>query len=140
GASHPEPSPRAINPKYTRWISPVSASRSRRKCRSASAPSYPTESAKGRSRAGSSSRWSIEGIYSMDGDICDLSRLIELKQRHRALLMIDEAHSIGVLGALGESVGHHFPGVDQRDVDMWMGILSESFASCGGYIAGSTAA
>lgn len=80
-----------------------------------------------------------EGIYSMDGDICDLPRLIELKKRHRALLMIDEAHSIGVLGPRGEGVGHHFSGVDPRDVDIWMGTLSKSFASCGGYIAGSTA-
>jgi 8-amino-7-oxononanoate synthase len=51
--------------------------------------------------------------------------------------MIDEAHSIGVLGKHGNGVGHHFPGVDPRDVDLWMGTLSKSFASCGGYIAGS---
>lgn len=80
-----------------------------------------------------------EGIYSMDGDTCDLPRLIEVKKRHKCLLMIDEAHSIGVLGPAGRGIAHHFPGVDPRDVDLWMGTLSKSFASCGGYIAGSKA-
>lgn len=79
----------------------------------------------------------VEGIYSMDGDLCDLPRLIELKKRYKTLLMVDEAHSAGVLGPKGEGIGHHFPGVDPRDVDIWMGTLSKSFASCGGYIAGS---
>ncbi|MCA9554613.1 MAG: aminotransferase class I/II-fold pyridoxal phosphate-dependent enzyme, partial [Myxococcales bacterium] len=80
-----------------------------------------------------------EGIYSMDGDICDLPRLIEIKKRHKALLMVDEAHSGGVLGHAGRGIAHHFPGVDPNDVDIWMGTLSKSFASCGGYIAGSKA-
>ncbi len=78
-----------------------------------------------------------EGIYSMDGDICELPRLIEIKKRYQTLLLVDEAHSIGVLGPSGRGVGHHFPGLDPRDVDLWMGTLSKSFASCGGYIAGS---
>ncbi|HJL40335.1 MAG TPA: aminotransferase class I/II-fold pyridoxal phosphate-dependent enzyme [Myxococcales bacterium LLY-WYZ-16_1] len=78
-----------------------------------------------------------EGIYSMDGDTCDLPRLIELKERFKTLLMIDEAHSIGVLGPAGKGVSHHFHGVNPKDVDIWMGTLSKSFASCGGYIAGS---
>ncbi|WP_436527221.1 type I polyketide synthase [Actinoplanes sp. HUAS TT8] len=77
----------------------------------------------------------VEGVYSMDGDICDLPALIALKKKHGALLMVDEAHSIGVLGARGGGVGEHF-GVDRRDVDIWMGTLSKSLASCGGYIAG----
>ena len=80
----------------------------------------------------------IEGVYSMDGDIPDLPRFIEVKQRHKALLMIDEAHSIGVLGAHGRGLGEHF-NVNPDDVDLWMGTLSKSFASCGGYIAGSRA-
>jgi len=80
----------------------------------------------------------IEGVYSMDGDIPDLPRFIEVKQRHKALLMIDEAHSIGVLGAHGRGLGEHFS-VNPADVDLWMGTLSKSFASCGGYIAGSGA-
>lgn len=78
-----------------------------------------------------------EGIYSMDGDICDLPRLIELKKKYKCMLLIDEAHSIGVLGPEGNGVSHHFEGVDPNDVDIWMGTLSKSFASCGGYIAGS---
>lgn len=77
----------------------------------------------------------VEGVYSMDGDICDLPALIALKKRHGALLMVDEAHSIGVLGAHGGGVGEHF-GVDRGDVDVWMGTLSKSMASCGGYLAG----
>ncbi|WP_414571944.1 aminotransferase class I/II-fold pyridoxal phosphate-dependent enzyme [Nostoc sp. CCY 9925] len=80
----------------------------------------------------------IEGIYSMDGDIPDLSRFIELKQRHKALLMVDEAHSIGVLGEQGRGIAEFF-GVQPADVDLWMGTLSKAFASCGGYIAGSVA-
>ncbi len=78
-----------------------------------------------------------EGLFSMDGDICDLPRLIEIKKRFHCNLIIDEAHSIGVLGPAGRGVSHHFPGIDQKDVDLWMGTLSKSFAGCGGYIAGT---
>jgi 8-amino-7-oxononanoate synthase len=78
-----------------------------------------------------------EGLFSMDGDICSLPRLIELKKRYKCILIIDEAHSIGVLGPSGRGIAHHFPGVDPNDVELWMGTLSKSFASCGGYIAGS---
>jgi 8-amino-7-oxononanoate synthase len=78
----------------------------------------------------------VEGVYSQDGDIADLPALIAVKQRHRALLMIDEAHSLGVLGAAGGGVGEHF-GVDRADVELWSGTLSKSLASCGGYVAGS---
>jgi 8-amino-7-oxononanoate synthase len=80
----------------------------------------------------------IEGVYSMDGDIPDLPRFIEVKRRHKALLMIDEAHSIGVLGPHGRGITEYF-GVDAGDVDLLMGTLSKSFASCGGYIAGTRA-
>ena len=72
----------------------------------------------------------------MDGDICDLPRLIELKKRFQCNLIVDEAHSMGVLGPSGRGIAHHFPGIDPKDVDLWMGTLSKSFASCGGYIAG----
>jgi 8-amino-7-oxononanoate synthase/acyl carrier protein len=78
-----------------------------------------------------------EGLFSMDGDICDLPRLIQLKKRFRCNLLIDEAHSLGVLGPSGRGIGHHFQGVDPADIDFWMGTLSKSFASCGGYIAGN---
>ncbi len=80
----------------------------------------------------------IEGIYSMDGDIADVPRFVEVKKRHKAMLYIDEAHSIGVLGNHGRGVGEHF-GIPSKDVDVWMGTISKALGSCGGYIAGSQA-
>lgn len=80
----------------------------------------------------------VEGIYSMDGDYPDLPRLIEIKRRHKAFLMIDEAHALGVMGQTGRGIHEHF-GVDGREVDIWMGTLSKALAGCGGYIAGSEA-
>lgn len=80
----------------------------------------------------------IEGVYSMDGDLCDLPAFVELKRRHQAFLMVDEAHSFGVVGATGCGVAEHF-GVPGTEVDIWMGTLSKSLASCGGYIAGTRA-
>jgi len=76
-----------------------------------------------------------EGLYSMDGDYPDLPRLIEIKTRHNAWLMIDEAHALGVLGKRGYGSAEQF-GVDPRRVDIWMGTLSKALAGCGGYIAG----
>ena len=64
-----------------------------------------------------------------------LPALIDIKRRHHALLMVDEAHSLGVLGATSRGIGEHFQ-VRPEDVDLWMGTLSKSLASCGGYIAG----
>ncbi|WP_044581040.1 aminotransferase class I/II-fold pyridoxal phosphate-dependent enzyme [Streptomyces iranensis] len=78
----------------------------------------------------------VEGAYSMDGDLVDLPAVIELKRRYGALLMVDEAHSIGTVGERGRGVGEFF-GVDRTDVDLWMGTLSKTFASCGGYLGGS---
>nr|WP_250152624.1 aminotransferase class I/II-fold pyridoxal phosphate-dependent enzyme [Ancylobacter radicis] len=78
----------------------------------------------------------VEGLYSMDGDMPDLARLVALKERFGAWLMVDEAHSVGVLGAAGHGIAEH-AGVDASRVDIWMGTLSKSLASCGGYIAGS---
>ncbi|MCE5336357.1 MAG: aminotransferase class I/II-fold pyridoxal phosphate-dependent enzyme [Desulfobacteraceae bacterium] len=80
----------------------------------------------------------IEGLYSMDGDIPDLPAFIDVKKRYKTLLMVDEAHSAGVLGERGRGIGEHFS-VNPADVDLWMGTLSKSFASCGGYIAGNAA-
>lgn len=80
----------------------------------------------------------IEGVYSMDGDIPNLPEFIEVKKRHKALLMVDEAHSMGTLGAHGRGIGEYF-GINRDDVDLWMGTLSKSFGSCGGYIAGCKA-
>ena len=78
----------------------------------------------------------VEGVYSMDGDYPDLPRLVEFKKRHKIFLMVDEAHSIGTMGPHGRGISEHFD-VDPRDVDLWMGTLSKSFGTCGGYIAGS---
>jgi 8-amino-7-oxononanoate synthase/acyl carrier protein len=78
----------------------------------------------------------LEGVYSMDGDYPDLPKFVDAKTRHKAFLMIDEAHSMGTMGQRGHGIGEHF-GVDAHSVDIWMGTLSKSFGSCGGYIAGS---
>ncbi len=80
----------------------------------------------------------VEGLYSMDGDIPDLPKLVEIKRRHKAWLMVDEAHGLGVLGPKGHGLFEHFS-ADPRDVDIWMGTLSKTLAGCGGFIAGPTA-
>ena len=77
----------------------------------------------------------IEGVYSMDGDIPDVPQFVEIKQRHKCFLYIDEAHSLGVLGAGPWHRGAFWH--SGRDVDLWMGTLSKSLGSCGGYLAGS---
>ncbi|MFO0922556.1 MAG: aminotransferase class I/II-fold pyridoxal phosphate-dependent enzyme [Pirellulales bacterium] len=74
----------------------------------------------------------------MDGDYPDLAKFIEVKKKHKCWLMVDEAHSIGTMGKTGRGIAEHF-GVNPRDVDLWMGTLSKSFGSCGGYIAGDRA-
>ncbi|QDV64662.1 Long-chain-fatty-acid--AMP ligase FadD29 [Crateriforma conspicua] len=78
----------------------------------------------------------IEGVYSMDGDFADVPEFVKVKKRHQAMLMVDEAHSFGTMGATGHGIAEHFA-MDAREVDIWMGTLSKSAASCGGYIAGS---
>ena len=79
----------------------------------------------------------VEGLYSMDGDYPHLPTLIDIKNRHEAWLMVDEAHAIGVLGERGFGLAEHF-GIDGKAVDIWMGTLSKTLAACGGYIAGCT--
>jgi len=78
----------------------------------------------------------VEGVYSMDGDIAPLGQIAEIKRRYKALLLVDEAHSLGVLGQTGRGIAEH-SSVSRDDADLWMGTLSKSLASCGGYIAGS---
>ena len=78
----------------------------------------------------------IEGVYSMDGDIADVPRLIEVKRRHKALLYLDEAHSLGTLGQSGRGIGELF-GIAGSEIDIWMGTLSKALGACGGYVAGS---
>jgi 8-amino-7-oxononanoate synthase len=80
----------------------------------------------------------VEGVYSMDGDFPDLPRFVEVKRRHRVFLMVDEAHSLGVMGHGGLGIQEHF-GLPGDAVDIWMGTLSKTLASCGGYIAGESA-
>ncbi len=77
----------------------------------------------------------IEGVYSMDGDYPDLPRFVEVKQRHQALLYVDEAHSMGVMGATGRGICEHF-GVPPAQGDLWMGTISKALGSGGGYLAG----
>lgn len=77
-----------------------------------------------------------EGLFSMDGDGPDLAALVALKERYGCWLMVDDAHGLGVLGATGRGIAEHC-GVDPKRIDIWMGTLSKSLASCGGYVAGS---
>ncbi|CAF2340612.1 unnamed protein product [Rotaria sp. Silwood2] len=77
----------------------------------------------------------VEGIYSMEGSICRLPELIELKRKYKAYLYMDEAHSIGAMGKHGRGIVDYF-GVDTNDVDILMGTFTKSFGSAGGYIAG----
>ena len=77
-----------------------------------------------------------EGVFSMDGNIADLPNLLRLKNAFGAFLMVDEAHSLGVLGDNGRGLSEHFS-IDPNNVDIWMGTLSKTCCGCGGYIAGS---
>ncbi|MGO4171790.1 aminotransferase class I/II-fold pyridoxal phosphate-dependent enzyme [Bosea sp. TAF32] len=79
-----------------------------------------------------------EGLFSMDGDGPDLARLIEIKTDFSAWLMIDDAHGLGVLGPTGRGIFEH-QSVAPRGVDLWLGTLSKSLVSCGGYVAGCAA-
>jgi 8-amino-7-oxononanoate synthase len=76
----------------------------------------------------------VDGVFSMEGDLCDLPTVAELCERHGARLMVDEAHAVGVLGARGAGSAELF-GLEDR-VDLRMGTFSKSLASCGGFIAG----
>jgi 8-amino-7-oxononanoate synthase len=76
----------------------------------------------------------VDGVFSMEGDVCDLPRIVELCREHGARLMVDEAHGAGVLGARGAGASELF-GLE-HEVDLRMGTFSKSLASCGGFIAG----
>ena len=77
----------------------------------------------------------LEGVYSMDGDYPDLPRFIDVKQRHKALLYVDKAHSVGVMGPTGRGICEHYR-VDPAAGDLWMGTISKALGSAGGYLAG----
>jgi 8-amino-7-oxononanoate synthase len=76
----------------------------------------------------------VDGVFSMEGDIINLPRLVEISKRHGVRVMVDDAHSIGVLGETGAGTAEHFGLID--DVDITMGTFSKSFASLGGFIVG----
>jgi 8-amino-7-oxononanoate synthase len=76
-----------------------------------------------------------DAVFSMDGDIVDLPEMIRLCNKYEAMLMVDEAHSLGVLGETGHGVREYFD-LDVNDIDIHMGTLSKTIPSIGGYIAG----
>lgn len=76
-----------------------------------------------------------EGVFSMDGNIAKLQELIALKREFNAFLMVDEAHALGCIGAHGGGSREYF-NLQSGDVDIWMGSLSKTLCSCGGFIAG----
>ncbi|MCL4169997.1 UNVERIFIED_CONTAM: hypothetical protein GTU68_054037, partial [Idotea baltica] len=78
----------------------------------------------------------LEGVYSMDGDFADIRPFVELREKHKTYLMIDEAHSIGTMGPTGRGMSEYWD-VDPKRVDLWMGTISKALGSCGGYIAAS---
>ena len=76
----------------------------------------------------------FDGIFSMEGDIARLPRIVELAKIYGANIMVDDAHSLGVIGEKGAGTANHF-GLD-NDVDLIMGTFSKSFASLGGFLSG----
>ena len=78
----------------------------------------------------------VEGIYSMEGTVCRLKEVVAIAKKYKAYLYVDEAHSIGAIGATGRGVCE-YTGVDPSDVDILMGTFTKSFGGMGGYIAGS---
>lgn len=78
----------------------------------------------------------VEGIYSMEGELCKLPEIIAVCKKYKAYTYLDEAHSIGAIGKSGRGVCELL-GVDTADVDIMMGTFTKSFGSCGGYIAAS---
>ena len=75
----------------------------------------------------------VDGVFSMEGDLPDLPKIVELKHRYNATIMVDEAHGLGVFGKNGRGVCDHFGLTDE--VDLIMGTFSKSMASIGGFIA-----
>jgi serine palmitoyltransferase len=81
----------------------------------------------------------VEGLYSMEGTMCNLPGLVRLKKRYKFNLFVDEAHSVGALGPKGRGVCDYF-GIDPAEIDILMGTLTKSFGANGGYVAGDKAA
>jgi 8-amino-7-oxononanoate synthase len=79
-----------------------------------------------------------EGLFSMDGDGPDLGELVAIKERYECWLMVDDAHGLGSLGKTGRGI-FEMAGVDPKRVDIWLGTLSKTLVSCGGFVAGNQA-
>ena len=80
----------------------------------------------------------VEGVYSMEGSIINLPGVLALKEKYKAYIYLDEAHSIGAIGERGRGVTEYF-GIHPRKIDIMMGTFTKSFGAAGGYIAGSRA-
>ncbi len=78
-----------------------------------------------------------ESVFSMDGDLCPLRNIVSLKEKYGALLLLDEAHAVGILGSNGQGLAEELGQQDQ--VDFQMGTLGKALGSAGGYIAASRA-
>lgn len=78
----------------------------------------------------------VEGIYSMEGELCKLPEIVGVCKKYKVYIYLDEAHSIGAVGKSGRGICELL-GVDPADIDVMMGTFTKSFGSCGGYIAGS---
>jgi 8-amino-7-oxononanoate synthase len=78
----------------------------------------------------------VDSVFSMDGDEVPLARVVELKKKYGAFLLVDEAHSIGAIGKTGRGICEH-QNVNPRDVDILTGSLSKAIPSSGGFVAGS---
>jgi 8-amino-7-oxononanoate synthase len=76
----------------------------------------------------------VDGVFSMEGDIINLPPLLEIAKEYNARVLVDDAHSVGVLGPSGAGTADHFGLIDK--VDLTMGTFSKSFASLGGFVAG----
>ena len=74
----------------------------------------------------------VDGVFSMEGDLCNLPEIVRLKKKYNATIMVDEAHGVGVFGRDGRGVCDHFGLTDE--VDLIMGTFSKSLASIGGFI------
>jgi serine palmitoyltransferase len=77
----------------------------------------------------------VEGIYSMEGEICNLPEILRIKKKYKCFVYMDEAHSIGALGGSGRGICDHWK-IDPKEVDVLMGTFTKSFGSVGGYVAG----
>ncbi len=80
----------------------------------------------------------VDAVFSMDGDVVNLPEVIKLCRKYDALLMVDEAHSLGVLGETGHGILEHFGLEEENGIDIKMGTLSKTIPAVGGYIAGNS--